>query len=138
LTTMSTLGFGDITFNSDMGRIFSVVVLISGAMFILVLLPFAFIQFVFLPWMSWREHNRAPDELPEDLEGHIVLTGGGEIADALIKRAKDAGVPCYIIEPDRARALAMHDEGYKVMVGEVDSPESYRRARVDKAAMVAT
>src|SRR5690554_4112828 len=49
MTTMSTLGFGDITFESDAGRLFSMVVLLSGALFILVLLPFAFIQFVFLP-----------------------------------------------------------------------------------------
>ncbi|MGI9646023.1 MAG: potassium channel family protein, partial [Ilumatobacteraceae bacterium] len=31
LTTMTTLGFGDITFESDAGRIFSVVVLLSGS-----------------------------------------------------------------------------------------------------------
>ena len=37
LTVMSTLGFGDITFESDAGRIFSVVVLVAGALFILVL-----------------------------------------------------------------------------------------------------
>jgi hypothetical protein len=40
LTTMSTLGFGDITFHSDAGRLFSVVVLLSGIVFLLVMLPF--------------------------------------------------------------------------------------------------
>ena len=30
LTVMSTLGFGDITFHSDIGRIFSLVVLLTG------------------------------------------------------------------------------------------------------------
>ena len=30
LTVMSTLGFGDITFNSDLGRFFSIVVLLTG------------------------------------------------------------------------------------------------------------
>lgn len=30
LTVMSTLGFGDITFTSDLGRAFSVIVLLSG------------------------------------------------------------------------------------------------------------
>src|SRR5690606_15222896 len=63
LTVMSTLGFGDITFESDVGRIFSVFVLISGAMFILVLLPFVFIQFIFMPWMAHRDANRAPRKL---------------------------------------------------------------------------
>ena len=30
LTVMSTLGFGDITFHTDLGRLFSIVVLLSG------------------------------------------------------------------------------------------------------------
>ncbi|MGA1724285.1 MAG: ion channel, partial [Ilumatobacteraceae bacterium] len=54
MTTMTTLGFGDITFTSDLGRSFSVVVLISGSAFLLVVLPFTFIQFVFIPWISAR------------------------------------------------------------------------------------
>jgi voltage-gated potassium channel len=136
LTTMSTLGFGDITFQGDAGRVFSVIVLISGALFILVLLPFAFIQFVFLPWMAWREDNRAPSTLGDDMEGHIIITGPGEITDALIRRASDAGVPYVLIEPDRQQALAYHDAGYQVMVGELDSPETYRAARVEQAALV--
>lgn len=138
LTTMSTLGFGDITFDSDAGRLFSVVVLISGAMFILVLLPFAFIQFVFMPWMTYREHNRAPSELPVGTAGHIVLTGAGAVIDAVIRRARDAGVPYVLIEPDRQAALALHDDGYRVMVGDLDSPKTYRAARVEDAALVAT
>ena len=36
LTVMSTLGFGDITFQSDAGRLFSIVVLLSGVIFLLV------------------------------------------------------------------------------------------------------
>ena len=34
LTVMTTLGFGDITLHSDLGRIFSSVVLLSGVMFL--------------------------------------------------------------------------------------------------------
>ena len=43
LTVMSTLGFGDTTFHTDLGRAFSIVVLITGVIFLLVLLPFTFI-----------------------------------------------------------------------------------------------
>jgi voltage-gated potassium channel len=138
LTTMSTLGFGDITFNSDAGRIFSVVVLISGALFILVLLPFAFIQFVFMPWMEQREAARAPRKLPPGTSGHIVLTNLSEIEETLIKRAKRAKVPYVVIEPSVARALALHDQGHKVMVGALDDPATYQAARVEHAALVAS
>lgn len=138
LTTMSTLGFGDITFESDAGRAFSVVVLISGALFILVLLPFAFIQFVFMPWMEQREAARAPRKLPADTNGHIVLTNLSEIEDSLIKRAKRSKVPYVVIVPDLQRALTLHDRGYRVMVGELDDPRTYQAARVEQAALIAS
>ena len=52
LTVMSTLGFGDITFASDLGKAFSMVVLLSGVLFLLVMLPFTFIQFFYGPWLE--------------------------------------------------------------------------------------
>ena len=64
LTVMSTLGFGDITFTSDLGRIFSIVVLLSGMVFLLILLPFTFIEFFYAPWMKAQAELRAPRQLP--------------------------------------------------------------------------
>jgi len=55
----------------------------------------------------------------------------------VIRRAKRSGVPCVLIEPDRLTALSLHDDGYRVMVGDPDSPDAYRRARVEQAALVA-
>lgn len=137
LVTMTTLGFGDITFQSDAGRVFSVVVLLSGSIFLLVLLPFTFIQFVFIPWMSRRDADRAPRRLPEGTRGHVVLTGLGPIEDALITRATQAGVRYVVMVGRLEEALRLHDRGYDVMVGDLDDPAAYRAARVEGAAMVA-
>jgi len=72
LTVMSTLGFGDITFTHDIGRVFSIVVLLSGVVFMLVLLPFAFIKFLFAPWMEAEARRRTPRELPVNtLTSHL-------------------------------------------------------------------
>ena len=46
---MSTLGFGDITFHSDLGRLFSLIVLLSGVVLLLIMLPFAFIRYFYAP-----------------------------------------------------------------------------------------
>ena len=43
LTVMSTLGFGDITFATDLGKSFSIIVLMSGIVFLMTMLPFTFI-----------------------------------------------------------------------------------------------
>ncbi|MEX1177914.1 MAG: NAD-binding protein [Nitriliruptor sp.] len=138
LTVMSTLGFGDITFVSDLGRAFSVLVLITGATFILVVLPFGFIQFVVTPWMRARESARAPDRLADGVSGHIVLTNHDAVTAALIDRARHAHVPYVLLVADLDEALQLHDRGYQVMRGALDDPATYRRARVEHAALVAT
>jgi hypothetical protein len=61
LTVMSTLGFGDITFQSDLGRLFSTLVLVSGIIFLLILLPVTFIEFFMLPgWACKPRDARQP------------------------------------------------------------------------------
>jgi Trk K+ transport system NAD-binding subunit len=136
LTTMTTLGFGDITFESDAGRIFSVVVLLSGSTFLLVMLPFVFIQFVFVPWMNERDRRRAPRSVAPSTTGHLIVTELGPVEAALVERAEQAEVPYVIIVDDVDLAGRVHDEGRRVMVGALDDPATYRNARVDQAAMV--
>ncbi len=136
LTTMTTLGFGDITFESDAGRIFSVVVLLAGSTFLLVMLPFVFIQFVFMPWMTERERRRAPRVLPASTSGHLLLTQLGPVEAAIIERADQADVPYVLIVEDVGDAGLLHDEGRNVMVGALDDPSTYRNARVEQAALV--
>lgn len=136
LVTMSTLGYGDIAFRSDLGRTFSVVVLLTGSAFILVLLPFTFVQFVLVPWMESSQRARAPRRVPPGIRDHVVLTRVGAIESALITRLERAGTGYVTIVPDVDEALKLHDEGYRVMVGQLDDPEAFVAAGVDRAALV--
>lgn len=136
LVVMSTLGFGDITFHSDAGRFFSIVVLLTGSSFMLVLLPFMFIQFFYVPWMEAQAAARAPRELSRKSSGHVILTGLGPIEQSLIGMLRRARIPYVLLTSDLNEALKLHDEGYSVMLGEIDDPGSYVRARADQASLV--
>ncbi len=138
LTVMSTLGFGDITFHTDLGRIFSMVVLMSGTLFMLILLPFTFIQFFYAPWIQAQEAARAPRSLPANTEGHVIVTTYGPVEAALIKKLTQFKYPYVILVSEVSEALRLHDLDLKVVVGELDDPETYRLLRTDKAALVAT
>lgn len=137
LTVMSTLGFGDITFQSDLGRIFSTVVLFSGIIFLLVLLPFTFIEFFYAPWTKAQEAARARTELPEDTENHVILVQHDPVTDRLIRKLNQYQYRYVLLVSDLAEALRLHDLGYSVVRGDLDLPETYRRVRVEKAALVA-
>ena len=136
LTVMSTLGFGDITFQSDLGRVFSLVVLLSGVMFLLIVLPFTFIQYFYAPWLEAQSRLRAPRTVPDDVTGHVILTAYDPVSGALSERLSAHGRKHYLIERDLARALELHDQGVPVIVGEPDDAETYRRMRVEDAALV--
>lgn len=138
LTVMSTLGFGDITFTSDAGKVFSMIVLISGTVFLLMLLPFTFIQFFYAPWMAAQEAARAPRELPEETQGHVVITDYDAVTIALIQKLTHFNQPYFLLVSKLEEALRLHDQGVQVMVGERDHPDTYRRLRIEKAAMVVT
>ncbi len=137
LVTMTTLGYGDILFMSDLGRIFSSIVLLSGVLFLLVLLPFTFIQFFYAPFLEAQSHARAPRQLAANMHGHVILTHYEPVTMSLIERLQYHGYPYFVLEPDLTRALAMHDDGIRVMVGERDDIDTYRRARAANAALIA-
>lgn len=136
LTVMSTLGFGDITFQTDVGRLFSTVVLLSGVVFLLVLLPFTFIEFFYAPWMQAQAAARAPKVLPEKTSGHIILTTFDIVTNALIERLNLYHYSYVLLQSNLDDALRLHDLDYDVMVGDLDNPETYRRSRAEQAALV--
>jgi Trk K+ transport system NAD-binding subunit len=138
LTVMSTLGFGDITFHTDLGRAFSMVVLLSGTLFMLMLLPITFLQFFWMPWVQARTAARRPQELDSGIRDHVVLTQHDPVSMALIERLTQFNYSYVLMESDGAEAMRFSDEGLKVIVGDLDDPDAYRRARVSEAALVVT
>lgn len=136
LTVMSTLGFGDITFNSDLGRGFSVVVLVSGVLFLLIVLPFTFIQFFYAPWLEAQTRRRVPRSLDPSVKDHVILASYDPVATSLIKRLEVMEQPYYVLEPDLSRALALEEEGLAVVLGSPEDIETYRGMGVERAAMV--
>ncbi len=137
LTVMSTLGFGDITFHGDLGRFFSMIVLLTGMVFLLIVLPFTFIQFFYAPWIQAQSETRAPRQLPRSARDHVLLTHYDPITQALINKLDRYHYSYYLITPDLAHAQQLYDQGINVVVGDLDNPETYKKMQIEQAALVA-
>lgn len=136
LTVMSTLGFGDITFSSDLGRIFTLTVLASGIILLLIMLPFTFIQFFYAPWLEAQDRLRTPRELPEETSDHVIITSLDPITTKLIAKLKRRNYKYVLVVDELHRAAELFDAGYKVVVGEPDDPQTYHRLQIHKAILV--
>ena len=136
LTVMSTLGFGDITFTGDLGRMFSVVVLLSGIVLFMLLLPFTFIRFVYSPWLEAQSNALTPRELPKDTEKHMIVVGGDSTALSIAARCRRYDIGYALLLDDSDAAIALFDRGYRVVLGMLDSIETYEAMRADRASLV--
>ena len=82
LTVMSTLGFGDITFHSDLGRFFTIVVLVYGIVMLLIVAPFAHED------SKHAEANPAPTDRQPWRDRHSHPPSPSAKASSALKRCK--------------------------------------------------
>jgi Trk K+ transport system NAD-binding subunit len=133
ITVMTTLGFGDITFHSDLGYIFAALVTVSGVVFLLIVLPFGMISMFLAPWIEYRLRNRLSDELPAEINGHIVIFGVDGITRAFIAKLQARKTPFVIVTADHEEALRLEDEGLRVICGSATDARVLSAVRVDQA-----
>ncbi len=136
LTVMTTLGFGDITFHSDLGRLFSIVVLLTGVVLLLIVLPFVFIRFFYAPWMESRLRLHAPRAVPLGTKAHVILCGLDSLATALLARLRLHGITHFVIEPDPLKAAQLHIDGVPVVTGGIEDRATYEAMAVAQARLV--
>lgn len=136
LTVMSTLGFGDITFHTDLGRLFSLLVLLSGIILLLVMLPFAFIRYFYAPWLEAQIHAKAPRALPPDTKEHVIICKNDSITPGLTRRLTFNRIPFVVLEPDPVVAARLTSDEFPIVTGEIDNRITYENLRVAAARMV--
>ncbi|EDY81004.1 TrkA-N domain family [Verrucomicrobiia bacterium DG1235] len=137
LTVMSTLGFGDITFHSDLGRIFSIIVLLTGVVFLLVLLPFTLIEFFYAPWVESRAKRAIRERVNPDLTGHVILLHYDPVSAALIEKLERHGHDYALLTAEQEECIRLTDMGVNAFWGDPRQAATFERLRLDHAGMVA-
>lgn len=136
LTVMSTLGFGDITFHTDVGRVFSLVVLLTGLLLLMIVLPFAFIRYFYAPWLDAQLRYKAPRKVSPEIRRHVIICRFDAVAEELIPRLTAQGFDYVLLESDPTKARVLHEDGLNVVLGEPDDLETWRAVGADRARFV--
>ncbi len=137
ISTMTTLGLGDIVFEGIAGRIFTMIVLLVGILFIFVVLPFTFIETVYAAWVEALNESLAPRKLSRNVHGHVIITGADPLSLSLARKLERYNYSYVMLSPNYEAALPLADRGLNVMVGELDNVETYEQARIEIASLVA-
>jgi voltage-gated potassium channel len=133
LTTMATVGYGEIHPLSQAGRIFNsflIVASVIGAGFTIATFSQALIEFEFGKVFGRR---RMEHELAK-LSGHYIICGAGRVGRTVARELRERGQSCVIIEKDPVRARWAEDEKIPVIVGNASSEDILAKAKIDRAS----
>lgn len=132
VTTMATVGYGEIHPLSHTGRIFNsflIVASVMGAGLTIATFSQALLEFEFRNFFGRR---RMEHELAK-LSNHYIICGAGRVGRTVAKELRARGERCVIIEKDPARARWAENEKLPVIIGSASSEENLIKAHIDTA-----
>jgi Trk K+ transport system NAD-binding subunit len=128
--TFTTTGFGsDAPWNTPQMNLLVVLMDLTGVALIFLALPV-----LVFPMLEETLSTSPPVEA--DLTDHVVVCTYTPRADPLISELDSWEVPHVVVEPDRERAIDLHEEGYEVVHADPESVEGLRRVDVSEARAV--
>ncbi|MGA3293715.1 MAG: potassium channel protein [Candidatus Acidiferrales bacterium] len=132
LTTMTTIGYGEIHPLSHAGRIFNSFMIVASVLaggFVIATFSQTLLEFEFGKALGRRRMER---ELSK-LSGHYIICGAGRVGRTVTRQLRAHGETCVLIERDPIRARWAEEEKIPVIVGNASSEEILQKAHIDTA-----
>lgn len=132
ITTMSTVGYGEIHPLSQTGRLFNTFLILAAVLaggFTIATFTQALLEFEFGKAFGRRRMER---ELAK-LSGHYIVCGAGRVGRTVVRELRAHGQSCVIIEKDSQRAEWALDEKIPVVVGNASSDDNLHKAKIGVA-----
>lgn len=130
ISTITTVGYGDIHFTTQPGKVFSIVVMISGVLYFFGF----FVPYVVIPWAEQRFRLVFPRKI-SGIQNHIMVCGYNLYTEELCKMLEEFQIPYVVLEKDAERLKEGIDRGLKVVQTD-GSLESFKDNGVERATAI--
>jgi voltage-gated potassium channel len=132
ITTVTTVGYGEIHPLSRAGRVFNSGVIILGVATVLYTFSFLMARLVEGDLQArWTRRRR--ERMLDDLTNHFILCGFGRIGHIVAREFTRQMVPFVIIERDVERMQAAIDMGYLAVEADASSEDVLKRLGIGRA-----
>jgi voltage-gated potassium channel len=132
LTTITTIGYGELHPLSPVGRIFNSFIIITGVG--LVLLFFggvtqALLEFELQSVFGRRRMDREIDRL----SGHYIICGAGRVGRSVARELARKPEPFVVIDNNEAKVSRYAAEGWLAIIGDATLAKTLGDARIERA-----
>jgi voltage-gated potassium channel len=132
ITTITTVGFGEVQPLSPLGRLFTIGLIIAGVSIAAYALG-SVAQFVVSgDWQIYLQERRRRNML-EQLKEHIIVCGYGRVGKSVVHQLCAEKLQFVVIESEAERVAHLRDLGHLALHGNAANEELLRTAGIDRA-----
>jgi voltage-gated potassium channel len=132
VTTITTIGYGEVKPLSAAGRVFTMLVAFVGI---------GSLFYTFSVVMEYLVAGRIADAAGrrrmarkiEELRGHVIVAGLGRVGRQATEELQEAGTPFVIIDPSEAAGRIAVERSYLLLVGDATEDAVLERAGIHRA-----
>ncbi len=132
--TLTTVGFGDLTPQTVVGRVFATVFMMVGVGVVLYALTSTVQTIVHSELFARYGHSRKMSKLRD----HFIICGAGRVGTHLVRSLRAVEETFLVIESDQKKVEALMDAGVPVLLRDATLEESLVEAGVEHARGLAT
>ena len=132
--TVTTVGFGDVTPRTVLGRVFATLFMMVGVGVVLYALTSTVQTIVHSELFAQYGHSRKMSKLRD----HFIICGAGRVGSHLIRSLRAVDGKFLVLETDQKRVEALMDAGISVLLRDATLEESLIEAGVEHARGIAT
>jgi len=132
LTTISTIGYGEIHPLSHTGRIFNAFVIVAGVGLVLLFFGGATQALLEFELQSVFGRRRMDREISR-LSDHYILCGAGRVGRSAARELARKPLPFVVVDTDEAKLQRYSEEGWLTLAGDATQAPVLRQAQIERA-----
>jgi voltage-gated potassium channel len=136
VTTVTTVGYGEVHPLSQTGRIFSICLMLVGVGTVAYALSTtvqSIVQWELLETVGQRRRFREMNKLHK----HFIICGAGRVGSRIIREVRREKCPFVVIEYDQTKVVDLIEQGEHVIVGDATLEEVLKEAGIERARALA-
>jgi len=132
LTTITTIGYGEVHPLSQAGRIFNSFVIVTGVGLLLLFFggaTQALLEFELQSVFGRRRMDRQISRLSD----HFIICGAGRVGRSVARELARKPLPFVVIDSDEDKLARYTDEGWLTVIGDATQTQVLQQAHIERA-----
>jgi voltage-gated potassium channel len=130
--TITTVGYGEIRPLDDNGRMFTMAILLVGAVIALIGISLT-AALIAEGELGGRTRRRRMERRIHNLDDHYIICAYGRVGRAAVREIEAAGLGCVVIDPKEELQERLDRDGVLYLLDDCTSEDVLRMARIDRA-----